>query len=602
MNLAPPLRANWLKQISVVEGGMAFVYICEPKDGFYEERQRVAVKRLKPSLGNDEKTERLFLRECFLWMQAGAHPNIVSALSAHEVRPEQSFVVLDYVPQSLRSWKRRKSLSVADVLRVGTEICFGLEYMQSVSPGFIHRDLKPENVLVSSEGTAKVTDFGLAHIRAISSDPSSASGVTAPAGTPDYMAPEQFRGEESSESTDVYAIGCILYELLAGAPVFGWLGSFEEWQTAHVVKAASPLSERNRKCPKSIDTIVLNCLHKSPLDRFKTVRDLRHALEAAGLAEYCIRARASGSGTRSVGQLLLAGQGLHNLGYYTKGNEIFAEVLSTTDQSVDGAAFLAKLKIADGCVRSGNIAEAERHISNLDINTGDVNETSKALYFSVLAALSDVKGEDDLALKYCEEAVRCEPGGSAGWHNLATSYEKANRLDDAEKAVRRALEISPNAKYFCLAMDILSASKQYEAAWELSKHAIRLHPSSTTLLRYCAMSAFILEALRTKDQNFLSNVARDMNRIMQDAPNHGIPVEYVNEIMIDCAESIVTIGQPADQNQSKSDSLLSRAKTLRSIADSFLRCGKAEAALLVLRKSHKLVEEAENAEEHERKD
>src|SRR5262249_31683397 len=300
MNVPPPLRANWLKQISVVEGGMAFVYICEPKDGFYEERQRVAVKRLKPSLGNDEKTEVLFLRECFLWMQAGAHPNIVSALSAHEVRPEQPFVVLDYVPQSLRSWIKHKSLSIADAFRICTEICFGLEYMQSVSPGFIHRDLKPENVLVTSEGTAKVTDFGLAHVRALSSTSSSASAVTGPAGTPPYMAPEQFLGEESSESIDVYAIGCILYELLAGAPVFGWLWSFEEWQTAHVVKAASPPSERNRKCPKSIDTIVLNCLQKRPLDRFRTVRELREALRPQVSQRMALLPRPQGLATRQL--------------------------------------------------------------------------------------------------------------------------------------------------------------------------------------------------------------------------------------------------------------------------------------------------------------
>jgi serine/threonine protein kinase len=602
MSAPPPLRANWLETIEVLEGGMAFVYICTPKHGFYEGRERVAVKRLKPVVGNDADSERLFLRECFLWMQAGTHPNVVTAFSAHAAPPEQPFVVLEYVPKSLRSTVKSKSSSVSDAVRIAVEICFGLEYMQSVSPGFVHRDLKPENVLMSQDGSAKVTDFGLAIVRGPSNAPSAVPLARGPVGTPPYMAPEQFLGENASEAVDVYAIGCILYELIAGAPVFGWLWSIDEWQSAHVGRQATPPSQRNPRCPQSLDAIVLKCLQKSSALRFETVRELRQALTSHSLTDFGKRHEPSGPGHRSLPQLVLAGQGLHNLGYYRQGNEVFETALGAVETDQKDVMVLVKVRLADGHLRSGNIVEAERYLAGLDNALGDISDTSKALYLNVMGSLSEVKGADDLALKYVEEAARLIPKASAAWYNLAVAYRKARRLDDALEAVQRAIEISPNIGYLRLGMDIFLERKDYEQAWRLSKRAFALHPSSEDIVRYCIMSASILMTLHAADQSLTSTVGRELDRVTREAQSHGVAADRMNEVMVDAVESVIAIQEPADRDRSKSEQLLLRAKALRRIADSLLMRGKAEEALPILRKSHKLIEEAENVEQHERED
>ena len=222
------------------------------------DREPVAVKRLKPELVPGMGAG--FLRECYLWLMLGSHPNIVRVFEAHGYPPDQPTLILEYVDQSLRDMiVTRRRLAPDEVLRIGIGIADGLAYAAQKMPGFVHGDIKPENVLVGNRCVAKVTDLGLAHAAV------DVLGLSAPVGgTPMYMAPEQVRRSPAGSASDVYAIGCIIHEAVTGSPVFGHPISVEDYQRRHLFEEPTPLDRLRHGVPSALSTLVGRCLAKDP--------------------------------------------------------------------------------------------------------------------------------------------------------------------------------------------------------------------------------------------------------------------------------------------------------------------------------------------------
>lgn len=218
--------------------------------------QAVALKFLpKGALGDQEALER-FRGEVRNARQI-AHPNVcrVYDIGEHEGR---TFLSMEYVDgEDLASLLRRIGrLPAAKANELGQEICAGLAAAHSRQ--ILHRDLKPSNILVDGRGQAHITDFGLA-IK-ISED------AGEQAGTPAYMAPEQFRGEPSTPRTDLYALGLVLYELYTGKRPFEG-ASFAECRQQHLKEIPPLPSEKTRDLEAGVEATILRCLEKDPARR-----------------------------------------------------------------------------------------------------------------------------------------------------------------------------------------------------------------------------------------------------------------------------------------------------------------------------------------------
>ena len=161
-------------------------------------------------------------------------------------------------------------------MEIVADICAALDF--SHRHGIVHRDIKPANVMLNRAGAVKVMDFGIA--RAVADGQATMTATAAVIGTAQYLSPEQARGEAVDARSDVYATGCVLYELLCGEPPFTG-DSPVAIAYQHVREAPKPPSETKPGLPREMDAIVLKALNKNPLNRYQTAAEMRSDLVRA---------------------------------------------------------------------------------------------------------------------------------------------------------------------------------------------------------------------------------------------------------------------------------------------------------------------------------
>jgi serine/threonine-protein kinase len=258
------------------QGGMATVYLAHD----LRHDRRVALKVLRPELAAVIGAER-FLGEIKTTANL-QHPHILALFDSGEV-DGTVFYVMPYVEgESLRDRiTREHQLPVDDAVRLATEVAAALDYAHR--HGVVHRDIKPENILVH-DGSALVADFGIALAVSRSDRGSRLTETGMSLGTPHYMAPEQAMGErEITPKADVYALGCVLYEMLAGEPPF--TGPTAQAIVARVMtEEPRSLTLQRHTVPPHIEAVVRRALEKLPADRFASAAEFASALTRPGLA------------------------------------------------------------------------------------------------------------------------------------------------------------------------------------------------------------------------------------------------------------------------------------------------------------------------------
>ena len=253
----------------------------------------VALKLLKDAQFADEAQVARFRAEARI-TAALDHPNIVRVYD-HDVEDGVPWIAYEHVQgDSLRAHLARGPMAWAAALRIAAELAAALQHAHDA--GVLHRDVKPENVLVA-DGRHRLTDFGIARWTA-SSEVRTATGVIL--GTPTYVAPEQIRGQPFGPAADLYALGVLTHELIAGAPPFA-TDALATLLADHVHRPPPPLSTLVSGVPRPVEDLVLRLLAKQPDDRFPSAAAVVAACEAAQAAPSPRSARSS-SATRRVGR------------------------------------------------------------------------------------------------------------------------------------------------------------------------------------------------------------------------------------------------------------------------------------------------------------
>jgi predicted ATPase len=290
-----------LKQYEIVEligaGGMGEIYLARDTDL----GRRVGLKLLPATFTGDPERMRRFEQEARA-ASALNHPNIVTI---HEIGGASAgrFIVMELVEGRTLRALAREGIGLASVVDLGAQIARALKVAHAA--GIVHRDIKPENIMVREDGYVKIVDFGLARLipsERLESD-AATPAATSPGvllGTYRYMAPEQVRGERAGASSDIFALGIVLYELATGEHPFA---ADSPIGVLHAILYRSPVapSSRDRAVPATLDTLILRMLEKDERLR-PPAAEMEQALEEMRRRPFDGDAVVPPSGRRTVGR------------------------------------------------------------------------------------------------------------------------------------------------------------------------------------------------------------------------------------------------------------------------------------------------------------
>ncbi len=262
------LIGRYAIQRELGRGGMAIVYLAND----LRHDRTVAIKLLQPEITSALTAER-FLREIRITARL-QHPNILGLFDSGAEGGFCYYVMPWVEGDTLRErLERSGQLPLPEAISIATDLCAALGYAHSRS--VVHRDIKPENVLFSA-GKAMLADFGLA--RALSEGQRSITVAGMSLGTPSYMSPEQAQGLETIDHrSDIYALGCVLFEMVAGQPPFTGAGVGRVIQH-HLQTPPPPLKPFRPEVPDRLEAAVQRALAKDPADRFQTAEAMQAAL------------------------------------------------------------------------------------------------------------------------------------------------------------------------------------------------------------------------------------------------------------------------------------------------------------------------------------
>jgi len=548
------------------KSGMGTVYICYD----HEFKKVVAIKTLQDRFLQDGASRDRFKWEAEAWVKLEKHYNIVRAEYV-DVMQGSPYIFMEYVVgdelygTDLFGWIWRKGLEIDAktdiplILNFSIQFCHGMMHAQKkfeeIGKPFVHRDIKPSNILITRDRVVKITDFGLvkAFVEADEDIPSTAVGDEGykrlslsksgnVCGTPPYMSPEQCRGEKDIDvRSDVYAFGCVLYEMLTGRYVFE--GRTAEEFIRHHLKSTpeSPAAH------KELDRIVLKCLEKDADRRYHDFSELEKVLSALyqRLTGKVVK-QPEGAELEAM-ELCAKGFSLSNLGIHEEAVACLRRAIKLGPNNPITHGTLGMIYDRQGNHEAavGEYQESLRidpsnamthfhlgialgHQKNLDAAREEYAEALRIdpRYAMARAALGDIHYEQlefDGAEEEYKEALTIDPNDAEVHCHLGGLYQFQGMLAEAQEEYEKALKINPNyafarykwgTVYLSAYRGILKRGNPVylDAAVEQFKEALRLNPDDVRARydlvdAYKAQGRFDLAAAECKEILKLTNGA-----------------------------------------------------------------------------------------------
>jgi serine/threonine protein kinase len=428
------------------KSGFGIVYICYGHSvGGIQ-----AIKSFQDRFFKDTGVVNAFHREAEVWVKLGKHENIVRAFGVGDV-DDQPHIILEYIDGgNLRDMLEHGKLGVSQSLHLAIQFCDGMIYASSVDlgggrKGMVHRDIKPENIMLTKEGVLKITDFGL--VKALS-----APSGERPAGTPEYMSPEQFETMDVDQRSDIYSFGIVLYEMLTGRMPFPNPSDqtlrFEHYKYCHQNVMITQPRKLEPALSKELEEVVLKCLKKNPGDRCQNFMELKNKLMDIYLRHCRIPPE-----TRNKKEPLTAAEWFLK-GYSLLALDRFTEAIECLDRALELNPRFAPAWSYKGCtlLKLGRYDEALPCLDRA-LEIGFMYEENKWAQDSSYANTWLYKGATLLKLDRFDDAIKCfnkalefNPRYAEAWTGKGVALLELNISDEALVCCDKALEINPNFK------------------------------------------------------------------------------------------------------------------------------------------------------------
>jgi tetratricopeptide (TPR) repeat protein len=484
--------------LAIHRGTMGVVY------GTYDHREKLprALKTLQQRHVSDRRMLDLFKQEALTWVRLEKHPFIVRAylVSNFDAQP---YVVTEYIRgqetmgSDLRAWLGHPKLKLPIAVEMSLQIVQGMQHAVRKVPGLLHRDLKPANILVDDQARAMITDFGLAHAE------------EAGAGTPAYMAPEQWRAEHLDLCTDIYAYGCILYEMFTGHRMFAACNE-EEWEAAHLSQVPTSPVELNDRLPEDISNFILRCLEK----------------------ESYLRPASWDEVVNECARWFYATTGLPVVFDFS------ADELSAGEQMHAGASFLSLGRDEDA------LLAFDRALA-LDANL-------VRAWIGKASAFQRLKRYDE-GHATCDQALALDPNNRLFWTFKGQLLELLKRFSEAIAPYERALSLDPSHGPTWLSFGgTLLMLERYQEAFVAYEHAFRLGALSPEGFWY-AKGYTLLKANRFEESIAAFDQALSFNKMKASTwSNKGFALDSLNrnEEAVAAYDQALAL-DPNDQNTLK---------------------------------------------------
>jgi tetratricopeptide (TPR) repeat protein len=426
------------------KGGFGVVYLAYS----HELGEVYALKTFLDEFLADQEVRKRFQKEASVWVELGRHPYLVRASYVDEVS-SRLYIAMEYIApneeglNSLEGYLQQQPPDLAQSLRWAVQICHGMEY--AYSKGLrAHRDLKPANIMITQDGTAKITDFGLAGVISESTSMGAAGLIAQPGrpglsgqtmlgagfGTPAYMPPEQFDNAAGcDERSDIYSFGIVLYQMAAS----GWLPfpvpMGADWQAMRRLHRESPVP----RLESPLFPIIQRCLEKSPEKRYQTFKEVRRNLEP--LLQH------------QTGEVIIPPQ---------------SKELEAWEWSNKGASL-------------NNLGRPEEAIHCYD--TALELDPRNAHTWSNKGTSLDSLGRHEEAVRCFDKALELDPRNAHTWSNKGSSLGSLGRYEEEIRCYDKALELDPRlAKAWNNEGNSLTSLGRNEEAIRCLDKALELDP------------------------------------------------------------------------------------------------------------------------------